>query len=503
MSMAEFNTQKKTYLNASLAYCPTCRKVEQARILDIDNAIYMERICEKSGPQRIKIAADAQWYRHRTTAIPKISHVKKINLAAAGCPFDCGICQWHANGLRLPIFSITNACNLDCPKCFTYNRPDKIYFKSVTETQDIIRHIIAQSSGIQLINLTGGEPTLHPNLFDILKVCKHEKIERITMNTNGVRLAEDEEFAGKLKECGVHLAFSLDTLNPETSRTIHGRDITSIKLKALEKIETLAIPTTILHVCIKGINDRETADIVRHYIKKDFVKSVTIQNMTFTGKNGSSFQPREHITMDEVEKLLCQTQDFSPGDFFALGSYHPLCYSAAYYIVCGPVLFPLTRLVDREILHRMSEESYTLNPANDFSRDFQDGINRLWAEGIDENILTELRQMIRQLYPDDRKMTHQERNAVIEKKVKMIYIHPHMDEDNFDIDRVSRCGDLVPDEAGNMIPACSYNLLYRQKDPRFWVFDDQKPFREKVSGLPKAFIREQQAAAPPEEAGFH
>lgn len=469
MSTAEFNNKKETYLNASLAYCPVCGKVEQARILDVDNVVYMDRICEKSGPQRVKIAADSQWYRKRITSMPRISQVKKTNPAAAGCPFDCGVCSWHANGLRLPIFSITNACNLDCPKCFTYNRPDENYFKSVAETQDIIRHIVAQSGGVQLINLTGGEPTLHPHLFDILAVCKHEKIERITMNTNGLRLAKDDEFAGKLKENGVHLALSLDTLDPETSRAIHGKDITGMKLKALETIERLGIHATILHVCVKGVNDHETADIVHRYIKKDFVKSVTIQNMTYTGKNGSLFQPREHITIDEVEQRLCQKQDFSPGDFFALGSYHPLCYSAAYYIVCGPVLFPLTRLVDREILHRMSEDSYTLNPANDFSGDFRDGINRLWAEGVDENILSELRQMIRQLYPDDRKISPQERSAVVEKRVKMIAIHPHMDEDNFDIDRVSRCGDLVPDESGHMIPACSYNLLYRRKDPRFWV----------------------------------
>jgi hypothetical protein len=61
-----------------------------------------------------------------------------------------------------------------------------------------------------------------------------------------------------------------------------------------------------------------------------------------------------------------------------------------------------------------------------------------------------------------------ERKALLERWIKMLLIHPHMDSDNFDIDRVSSCGDLVPDEDGRMIPACAYNLLYRQKDSRFW-----------------------------------
>ena len=73
------------------------------------------------------------------------------------------------------------------------------------------------------------------------------------------------------------------------------------------------------------------------------------------------------------------------------------------------------------------------------------------------------------LFPRSGHLTDEERRREAERFIKTIYIHPHMDEDNFDIDRVSRCGDLVPDETGRMIPACSYNLLYRQQDPRFWI----------------------------------
>jgi len=80
-----------------------------------------------------------------------------------------------------------------------------------------------------------------------------------------------------------------------------------------------------------------------------------------------------------------------------------------------------------------------------------------------------LRNFITELYPPDHPITAQERRERAEKLIKMIYIHPHMDADNFDIDRVSRCGDIVPDESGRMIPACAYNLLHRKHDPRFWI----------------------------------
>ena len=42
-----------------------------------------------------------------------------------GCPHDCGPCTWHASPCQLPVLSITNACNLRCPICFTYNRDDR------------------------------------------------------------------------------------------------------------------------------------------------------------------------------------------------------------------------------------------------------------------------------------------------------------------------------------------------------------------------------------------
>ena len=152
---------------------------------------------------------------------------------------------------------------------------------------------------------------------------------------------QDAEFAEKIKESGVQLVLSLDTLDPDKSVLIHGRDITGLKEACLQRLETLNIPTTILPVCIKGVNEVEVAEIVHAYLRKPFVCSITVQNMTFTGRNGSRFEPREHITMDEIETLLSSKPGIKEEDFFSLSSYHPLCYSAAYYIVHnGPSALP-------------------------------------------------------------------------------------------------------------------------------------------------------------------
>ena len=459
----------RIYLNATLAYCPHCNKVEDARITATENGVFMERMCSQTGVSSTKIAADYKWYLERVMNRPMtVSDIPKPNPQKYGCPFDCGLCENHTGGLQLPVFSITNDCNLDCPKCFTYNRADKRYYKTIEETEKIIDNILFTSK-VQLINITGGEPTLHPELEKILDTCRKKGIERITMNTNGLLIASKPELAKMIKEKNVQVVLSMDALTAENSKMIFGADIVSQKLKTLEILEHLQIPTTILCVAIKDINENDIAQICNTYITKSFVRSIVIQNMTYTGKNGKDFEPGHYITIDEVENKLCTGDKFKQSDFFALGSYHPLCYSVAYYIVNDDITISLTDIISKNTLESISYGKYYLETNSDFYKEFSDGINRLWAEGASTKVINALKSALNKLYPKDRELSVAERNKISEQMVKMVYIHPHMDHNNFDINRVSTCGDLVPDENGQMIPACSYNLLYRQKDARFWV----------------------------------
>jgi uncharacterized radical SAM superfamily Fe-S cluster-containing enzyme len=428
----------------------------------------MERICPVNGTAAVRIAKEHGWYRERMAEPLPMESMPDSARMTRGCPLDCGPCQSHTARMHLPVVSVTNLCNLDCPICFTYNRPDRAYSKSPAEMQTILDHLTTAMGKLELINITGGEPTLHPQIFELLDLCARAPIGRITMNSNGLRIATDPEFARRLKESAVQVVLSFDTLDPENSVIIHGRDITREKLAALDVMEALDIPTTILIVCIKYVNEEETAKLVRRYLPKPFVRGVTIQNMTFTGKNGSRFLPREHVTIDEVEDLLVSHGGFHKGDFFPLGSYHPLCYSVAYFLVDGERMISLTHLVERGLLTAATANSYVLDGGEELAEAFREGIDRLWAEGEDEETIALLRRFISEMYPTGMSLSGEERQKRAETMIRMVYIHPHMDEDNFDIARVSHCGDLVPDESGRMIPACSYNLLYRQQDERFW-----------------------------------
>ena len=60
-----------------------------------------------------------------------------------------------------------------------------------------------------------------------------------------------------------------------------------------------------------------------------------------------------------------------------------------------------------------------------------------------------------------------QRQKISERSTRAIYIHSHMDEENFDVARVMKCCVGVPETDGSNIPTCSYNVLYREKDQRF------------------------------------
>lgn len=457
-----------TVLGSTRAWCVRCGESEHALLAARSDGVYLERLCPQQGTVAIRIARERRWYQERTAQPRAISGLPDAAPLHHGCPRDCGPCQGHTARLQLPVISITNLCNLDCPICFTYNRPDRAYCMSRDELAMILDRLRQRCGTPELINLTGGEPTLHPGLFDLLDLCRERDIGRITLNSNGLKIAADPAFARGLKERGVQVVLSLDTLDPARSVIIHGRDITAAKRAALARLEELAIPTTLLIVCIKGVNEAETGQLARRFLARNFVRGITIQNMTFTGKNGSRFEPREHVTLDEVEDLLVAHGNFGKEDFFPHGAYHPLCYSVAYYLADGERLLPLSRLVEPRLLTAATADAYVLDGDEELAAAMRAGIDRLWAEGEDEATLASLRRFIRELYPPGG-LSRAERQARAEGLIRMLYIHPHMDADNFDLARVSHCGDLVPDVSGELIPACAYNLLYRQRDPRFWV----------------------------------
>lgn len=342
----------------------------------------------------------------------------------------------------------------------------------VSEMKRTIDFLLRTRPEYDLINITGGEPTLHPDLIELIKVARDERIGRITLNSNGIRLAEDLSLVKQLKELGVYVILSFNTLDSATSRKIHGVDLVDTKIRALENLAAHGVGVTLLNVMIGDINDHEIHDIIALSTKYPNVRSVTIQNMTFTGQGGSGFAPRKRVTLDMAVKNI---ETASGGairreHFFPLPSNHPLCYSIGYFFKMNGRLISFTDLLSIEEINGLIGPHYFIHPDDQFHDVMRDAIARSWADSRNEALLQHIRLLLKRMYPPQA-LTPFERQRIAEESILTIYIHSHMDEDNFDISRIVSCTDLVPVDGERLIPACAYNLFYRMKDERFYKQD--------------------------------
>lgn len=269
---------------------------------------------------------------------------------------------------------------------------------------------------------------------------------------------------------GVYVILSFNTLRPERSLRIHGRDVVGEKLRALENLERHGVGTTILNVMIRGLNDDEAGEIVRLAKGHSAVRSITVQTMTFTGQGGRSFLPRTRLPLDGAARAFQEATggEVSSEHFLPHPRAHPLCYSVAYYLRGGDRLRSFTDFFTGEELRDMLSGGYLLQPDDGTEKVFRTALDRVWVEGRDDALLRRFKGIIGRTYPPGRPLTPFERQRISEEEILTIYLHAHMDEDTLDLARLVVCPDQVPDPEGRLIPACAYNLFYRMRDERFF-----------------------------------
>ena len=136
---------------------------------------------------------------------------------------------------------------------------------------------------------------------------------------------------------------------------------------------------------------------------------------------------------------------------------------------------PYTRFLSRARLFDLLGDSIYMEPREKVQEAMRDAIDDLWAEpdrpglapGQGEAVLATLKRLLGEMFPPGGALPLDERRRIAERASKAIYIHSHMDEESFDVERIKRCNIGVPEADGSNIPTCAYNVLYREQDRRF------------------------------------
>ena len=450
-------TRPYLYYDVAVSICSTCHRKIEGKILFEGENVFLDKRCPEHGFERVLVADDADYYRRCREVFLKAPEMPaRYNTPIHwGCPYDCGLCPDHEQHSCLTLIEIADACNLACPICYAGSGPHRPEMRSLAEVERMLDAVVRNELEPDVVQISGGEPTIHPDFFAILDAAKRRPIRHLMVNTNGVRIAEDEEFAKRLADYqpGFEVYLQFDSLRREPLVALRGADLRRIRERALERLDRLGISTTLVVTVARGVNDDELGEMVEHALAIGCVRGVTFQPVQDAGRVDGYDAARHRLTLTEVRRrILEQTDRFRPEDLIPVPC-HPDSLAMAYALKLGGQVVPLTGLIDPQVLIEGGRNSivYERDPA------VREGLFKLFATNHSpESSAATLKDLLCCL------PTVQVPPELSYANLFRILIVQFIDAHAFDVRSVKKsCVHIVHPDDGRLIPFDTYNLFYR------------------------------------------
>jgi tetraether lipid synthase len=342
------------YYDFTVSLCTTCLQRIDAKILFVGDQVIMQKRCPEHGLERVVIADDIEYYKRAREQFIKPSEMPDVFQTATekGCPYDCGLCPDHEQHSCVTLIEVCERCDLSCPVCYASSGPKVGGFHSMEVIERMLDAAVASEGQPDIVQISGGEPTLHPEFFAILDAARRRPIRHLMVNTNGLRIARDPEFAAKLAGYmpGFEVYLQFDSFQAATLQELRGADLRQTRLQALERLNELGISTTLVVTLVQGLNDHEIGDILDFAVQQPAVRGVTFQPMQNAGRVDQVDASKARLTLTGVRrKILEQTDLFQPADILPVPC-HPDCIAMAYALKTDHGVVPLTGMIDPQIL---------------------------------------------------------------------------------------------------------------------------------------------------------
>jgi uncharacterized radical SAM superfamily Fe-S cluster-containing enzyme len=275
---------------------------------DSEEIVLLCRVCPQHGVFEEVVwrgePALAQWHRPKSPA----SNLSRQTAAGKGCPRDCGRCPGHAQHACTVLLEITQSCNLRCPVCFAdagNGDPRHVPLDLLLEQLAWIR----EQAGPVVLQLSGGEPMLHPRLPELVEAaCR--LFPAVQLNTNGIALAGETgkgaAFAESLARTGLSWVFlQFDGTKDEIFTALRGRPLLRQKLQAVANCKAAGLPVVLVPTVVRGVNDQDLGALLRLALSlAPAVRGVHLQPMTRSGRNAFA-DDGATLTLPEVLAELC------------------------------------------------------------------------------------------------------------------------------------------------------------------------------------------------------
>lgn len=442
------------YYDATTSLCIVCHKRIQAKIVFKDNHVFMLKNCKEHGAQEVLIADDVEYYKqirnyNKASEYPLKPHTETIY----GCPLDCGICPDHEQHSCLTLIEVTDRCNLTCPTCYASSSPNHGNHRSLEEIERMLDVIVKSEGEPDVVQLSGGEPTIHPQFFEILDLAKQRPIKHLMVNTNGIKIAKDFEFAKRLAtympDFEIYLQF--DSFEPSVLKSLRGADLTAIRKQAIDNLNKLNLSTTLVVTVQKGLNDHEIGKVIDYALKQKCVRGVTFQPTSVSGRLENFDPSKDRMTLTEVRRKIVEQCDvFKLNDIVPVPC-NPDALAMAYALKVAGKVQPLTSMIDPEVLLNSSKNTIVYEQDEDLKKHILEVFTT--GKSVDK-VTSKLKQLLCCLPGISAPQLDYE-------NVFRIIIMNFMDAYDFDVRAIKKsCVHIVSNDE-KIIPFETMNLFYR------------------------------------------
>ena len=466
-----------TFLGMTQSLCPECLALVPAKIIEKGGRVYFRKQCQTHGVREDFICSDVRQYDRMEFSLPGKVPAQFGTIPDLGCPYDCGLCTEHEQHTCIGLVEITSSCNLHCPMCYASSGPGGKHL-SFAECKAAIDRLVAVEGRAEVLQLSGGEPTIHPEFMRILEYACSCDIDLVMINTNGLRFAHDpsflEDVARFRHRFEVYLQF--DGFSNQGSQALRGEPLVETKLRAVEALGKHGVRVILVTTLHPGVNDHDIGAIVKFGLERSWVTGVSFQPATYSGRHVLPDTLEKRITFPDVIRGVAEQTGgmFREDDFLPLPCAHPNCHSITYAYRAGGQVVPLTRFIDarkhldilangitftrsrtRELIEQLLGDNGCCGGSCDTADSKAAPIQVGEAPdpfGGDASLAATAndfyrRALLEQLSPAD---------------VFRITITSFLDAYNFDVRRVMKCCTHHVLPSGHVIPFCAYNVLYRE-----------------------------------------
>lgn len=429
-------SQNPTMHTTSL--CPICLRKLEAYMYEEDKSTYMKKECPEHGEFKTLVWRDTgtsmqEWIRTKERA-----HIKNpITKVEKGCPYDCGLCSAHRQHTCTALLEVTKRCNLHCQFCFA---------DALGQTQDpTLEQIrfqfetIFRVSGKCNIQLSGGEPTMRDDLPKIVALAASFGFPFIQVNTNGIRLAQDERYLKSLKEAGLHSVFlQFDGTDDKIYKALRGKALFELKKEAILNCQKYGIGVVLVPTLVPKINIDNIGDIVRFGMQHSpTVRGVHFQPVSYFGRIPKEPSHEDRITLPEVMHHIYEQTDkmVSLESMQPPGCENSLCSFNGNYLVEDGVLKPISKRSC--CTSQLSSATEGANKAKAF-------VARNWSyqKQVQEEKLSDWDKILES----------------IQNRTFCLSGMAFQDVWNVNLERIRDCCIHVSTLDGRLIPFCMYNL---------------------------------------------